>query len=90
MIQTVKIIIVGKTGKTRESDVRFQVFTAASMKFRVFWDTAPYIQLKMDRRFRGAYCLHHQGDICSVLGDHPPPGSELRLTTVPSKPAFYS
>jgi hypothetical protein len=26
--------------------VRFQVLTAASMKFRVFWDVAPYAPLK--------------------------------------------
>jgi hypothetical protein len=33
--------------------VRFQVLTAASMNFRVFWDVL--------QCFRGAYCLHHQG-----------------------------
>jgi hypothetical protein len=32
-----------------------------SMKFRVSWDVAPYNLTGMDRRFRGAYCLHHQG-----------------------------
>jgi hypothetical protein len=26
-----------------------------------FWDTA-LIGLGIDRRFRGAYCIHHQGD----------------------------
>jgi hypothetical protein len=40
--------------------VRFQVLMAASMKFRVFWDVAP-CSLGVDRRLRGAYCLHHQG-----------------------------
>jgi hypothetical protein len=54
--------------------VRFQVLTAASMMFRiVFWDI---LQCKMivDRRFRGAYCLHRQasnGDVhlpCSLPG----------------------
>jgi hypothetical protein len=29
---------------------RFQILTAASMKFRVFWD------VEVDRRFKGAYC----------------------------------
>jgi hypothetical protein len=38
-----------------------QVLTAASMKFRVFWDVAPCSHVEVDRRFRGAYCLHHQG-----------------------------
>jgi hypothetical protein len=32
------------------------------MKFRVFWDVAPCSHVEVDRRFRGAYCLHHQGD----------------------------
>jgi hypothetical protein len=31
-------------------------------KFRAFWDVAPCSHVKVDRRFRGAYCLHHQGD----------------------------
>jgi hypothetical protein len=35
---------------------------AACMKFRiVFWDVLP-CKIIVDRRFRGAYCLHHQGD----------------------------
>jgi hypothetical protein len=41
--------------------VRFHVLTAESMKIRAFWDTAP-CSLGVDRRFRGAYCLHHQGE----------------------------
>jgi len=40
--------------------VRFQVLTAASMMFRiVFWDVLP-CKIIVDRRFRGAYCLHHR------------------------------
>jgi hypothetical protein len=31
--------------------MRFQVLTAASMKFRVFWDVAPCSPVKVDRRF---------------------------------------
>jgi hypothetical protein len=31
-------------------------------KVRVFWDVAPYSHVELDRRFRGAYCLHYQGD----------------------------
>jgi hypothetical protein len=30
--------------------VRFQVLTAASMKFRVFWDLAPCSHVEVDRR----------------------------------------
>jgi hypothetical protein len=40
--------------------VRFQVLTAASMKFRiVFWDVLP-CKIIVDRRFRDTCCLHHQ------------------------------
>jgi hypothetical protein len=39
--------------------VRFKVLTAASMMFRVvFWVVLP-CKIIVDRRFRGAYCLHH-------------------------------
>jgi hypothetical protein len=40
---------------------RFQVLTAANMKFRVVWDVPPCSNAEVDRRFRRAYCLHHQG-----------------------------
>jgi hypothetical protein len=39
----------------------FQILAAASMKFRDVWDVSPCNHVKVDRRFRGAYCLHHQG-----------------------------
>jgi hypothetical protein len=32
------------------------------LKFRVFWDVAPCSHVDSDRRFRGAYCLHLQGN----------------------------
>jgi hypothetical protein len=41
---------------------RFQVLTAASVKFAVFWDTAPCSLVEVDRRFRGEYYLYHEGD----------------------------
>jgi hypothetical protein len=40
--------------------VRFQVLTAASVKLTVLWDMAPSSLIEADRRFRSAYCLHHQ------------------------------
>jgi hypothetical protein len=43
--------------------VRFQVLTAASMKFRVFWDVMLCSHGEVGRRFRDMYCLH-QGDDC--------------------------
>jgi hypothetical protein len=51
-----RIIILQKT-----LHLRFQVLTAASMMFRaVFWVILP-CKMIVGRRFRGAYCLHHQG-----------------------------
>jgi hypothetical protein len=38
----------------------FYVLTAASMM--IFWDMAPCSLVELDQRFRGAYCLHYQGD----------------------------
>jgi hypothetical protein len=42
--------------------VRFQVLTTASIKLAVFWVVAPCSLIEVYRRFRGACCLHHQGD----------------------------
>jgi hypothetical protein len=42
--------------------MRFQVLTATSMKTSVLWDISPCTLVGIDRRFRGAYCLHNQGD----------------------------
>jgi hypothetical protein len=32
------------------------------MKTNVFWDVAPCSLVESDRCFRGAYCLHRQGN----------------------------
>jgi hypothetical protein len=40
----------------------FEVLTAASMKMAVFWVVASCSLVEVFRRFRGARCLHHQGD----------------------------
>jgi hypothetical protein len=42
--------------------MRFQVLTAASIKMTAFRDIALCSIVEADRRFRGAYCFHHQGD----------------------------
>jgi hypothetical protein len=41
--------------------VRFQVFTAASTNMIVYCNAAPCSFVQDARRFRSAYCLHHQG-----------------------------
>jgi hypothetical protein len=41
--------------------VRFEVFTAVTMKNGVFWDVTPCSSCK-NRRFRGTQRLLHQGD----------------------------
>jgi hypothetical protein len=38
------------------------VLTSAYLKMRAFWDIAPCNLVGVDRRFRGAYCLHHHPD----------------------------
>jgi hypothetical protein len=35
--------------------MRFRVLTAASMKFRIFWDVAQCSHVEVDRRFRRSY-----------------------------------
>jgi hypothetical protein len=40
----------------------FQVFTVASMNVTTFWDVMTCRLVEIDRRFRGAYCLHHRPD----------------------------
>jgi hypothetical protein len=39
------------------------------MKMMAYWDIAPRSLVEADRRFRVAYCLHHQGDHrpCSMI-----------------------
>jgi hypothetical protein len=41
--------------------VRFEVFTAVTMKNGVFWDVMPHGSCK-NRRFGGTWRLHHEGD----------------------------
>jgi hypothetical protein len=49
-------------------EVTFQVLT--SMETTVFWDIEPCSLAEFYGRFRGAYCLHHQGDESSTLPDY--------------------
>jgi hypothetical protein len=60
--------------------VRFHVLTAASMKMFVFWDVAPCSLVEIDRRFRGAYCLHNQGRFYQITRRSIPEDSHLRIT----------
>jgi hypothetical protein len=46
---------------SRRYFVKFQVLTVASMNIRAVWDIALCSLVEVDRRFGGAYCLHHQG-----------------------------
>jgi hypothetical protein len=39
---------------------------AASTKIRAFWDIKPSSLVGVVPHFRGAYCLHHQGDRSSI------------------------
>jgi hypothetical protein len=57
----VLLLVVGLQFNKLEN-VRFQVLTAASMKFRDFWNVAPCSHVEVDRCFIGAYILRLQGD----------------------------
>jgi hypothetical protein len=46
----------------KEDFVRLQVLTAVSMKMAVFWVVSPCGLVEVYQRFRGGFCLHHQGD----------------------------
>jgi hypothetical protein len=46
----------------KNCEVRFQVLTGTRMKMTVFYDVMPWSLVETDQHFRGAYCLHHQGD----------------------------
>jgi hypothetical protein len=74
--------------------VRFQVLTAASMKFRiVFWDVLP-CKIIVDRRFRGTCCLRHQGwslmDPCRIIPDDGNVGRQLFYTAVHPRRQFWT
>jgi hypothetical protein len=48
--------------------------TIASLKTTSFWDRAPCSLIEVDRRFRGAYCLHQGQEI-----SHPSNGSTAQI-----------
>jgi hypothetical protein len=49
---------------------RFHVLTETSMKMAVFWDVKPYSLVDIDRRFRSAYCLLEQSNVCGTHGNN--------------------
>jgi hypothetical protein len=58
------------------SEVWFELLTVLSMNMAVFWVVAPCRLVWVYRRFRGLYCLHHQGD---ESRRHNPEHSHLKL-----------
>jgi hypothetical protein len=57
----------------------FQVLKATSIKAAVFWDVAPCSVVDTSRRFRGTYCLHHEG-----YGQYPSDNTEQHNNRQPS------
>jgi hypothetical protein len=47
---------------TAASASEMSVKFSQTMKMEVFWVVAPCGQVWVYQRFRGLYCLHHQGD----------------------------
>jgi hypothetical protein len=37
------------------------------LKMTIFWDVAPYSLVEIYRRFRGAYCIHDQCIVISLI-----------------------
>jgi hypothetical protein len=58
----------GRPQKQDRNYVRFEVFTAVTMKNAVFWDVAP-CRSGVTRRFGGTYRLHLQGRRCHIPED---------------------
>jgi hypothetical protein len=63
-------------GETEEEIGRWR-----QLKFRVFWDVLPYSQIYVDRRFRGACCLHYEGNRLDDWQIGSCDGVRLRLST---------
>jgi hypothetical protein len=55
---------------SRESFKFYMLVTrrTVDLKMTVFWGVAPCSLVEIDRHFRGAYCLYHQGDECWKRG----------------------
>jgi hypothetical protein len=45
-----------------ETYVTFQFLTAANINLTASWAVGPCNIFEVERRFSGAYCLHHQGN----------------------------
>jgi hypothetical protein len=58
----VYVIVVENDVSESEDNIGFEVVTAASMKMIVFWVVAPCSLVEVYQLFRGACCLHHQGN----------------------------
>jgi hypothetical protein len=53
--------------RARQINERFEVFTAVTMKNGVFWDVTLCGSCK-NRRYRGTWRIHHQGERIGELG----------------------
>jgi hypothetical protein len=63
----VLLFFTRETALNSKYTVRFEVFTAVTMKNGVFWDVTPCGSCK-DRRFGGTWRLLHQGEKIGELG----------------------
>jgi hypothetical protein len=69
------VITFQESGKTDSSQTMYLSESKRkkkyNLKFRVFCDVAPCSHVEVNRRFRGEYCLHHQGDHRDYKALHP-------------------
>jgi hypothetical protein len=54
--------VISNEPSARLAQLRLKILTATSIKMTVYWDVVPCSLVEIDRRFRGACCLSHQGD----------------------------
>jgi hypothetical protein len=60
------IAVLNVTNKRTAVQI-YRVLIAVNVKTTAFWDTASCNLEEVHRHFRGAYCLHHQGDQVSII-----------------------
>jgi hypothetical protein len=66
MFRSREVKFVNHVARTGRKDVRFEIFTAMTMKNAVFWDMAP-CRYFVNRRFGQTYHLHLQVALYSYL-----------------------
>jgi hypothetical protein len=65
---------------TERANSRNVEYGCSSMR-TTFWEITPCNLVEADRRFRGSYCFHHQGDSSTLLWSHYTPLKRRFIST---------